>query len=104
MSILESIRATDQMLLVVDARSRRKGMKDVTEFQERIAKNDPSGGTEFLEMAETLWIEHRDVLQTFYRRYFHHLSREQQRAVAYTTAVSFLDRPANSSSSAAEVF
>ena len=103
MSVLESIRATDQMLLVVDAQSRRKGMKDVTEFQERIAKDDPTGGTEFLEMAETLWIEHREVLQAFYRRYFHHLSRDQQRAVAYITAVSFLDRPANSNSGAAEV-
>jgi hypothetical protein len=62
-------------------------MKDVTEFQERIAKNDPSGGTEFLEMAETLWIEHRDVLQTFYRRYFHHLSRDQQSSGIYNCSI-----------------
>jgi hypothetical protein len=51
-----------------------------------------------LEMAETMWVEHRDVLQTFYRHYFHHLSKERRWRVAYTTAVSFLDRPAHARS------
>jgi len=50
----------------------------------------------FLEMAEALWIEHRNVLTAFYRYYFHRLPRERQWRVAYTTAGSFLDRSANS--------
>jgi len=97
MSILERIRATDRMLEVVDELSRHMGMKDGTEFQKRIAADDQAGAIAFLEMAEMLWIEHRDVLQVFYRRYFHHLSRDQQWRVACTTAGSFLDRSARPS-------
>jgi hypothetical protein len=94
MSILERIRATDQMLQIVDELSRQAGMKDVSEFQQRIARADQTADVAFLEMAEMLWIEHRDVVQAFYRHYFHHLSREGQWRVAYTTAGSFLDRSA----------
>jgi len=70
MSILERIRATDRMLEVVDELSRHMGMKDGTEFQKRIAADDQAGGIAFLEMAEMLWIEHRDVLQVFYTTLF----------------------------------
>ena len=98
MSILEMIRQTDRMLEVVDDLSRHMGMSDATEFQKLIGSDDPAADVAFLEMAETLWVEHRDVLQVFYRHYFHHLSKERRWRVAYTTAVSFLDRPAHARS------
>jgi hypothetical protein len=95
MSILEKIRHTDRMLEIVDELSRHMGMTNASEFQKRIASDDPSADVAFLEMAETLWVEHREVLQAFYRYYFHHLSKERKWSVAYTTAVSFLDRPSH---------
>src|SRR2546430_17513298 len=78
MSILERIRATDRMLEIVDELARQAGMNGATEFQECLGRNDPTAEIAFLEMAETLWIDHRDVLQAFYRHYFHRLSRERQ--------------------------
>jgi hypothetical protein len=98
MSILEMIRQTDRMLEVVDDLSRHMGISDAAEFQKRIGSDDPAADVAFLEMAEALWVEHRDVLQAFYRHYFHHLSKELRWRVAYTTAVSFLDRPAHARS------
>src|SRR5437868_15096244 len=95
MSILERIRATDRMLEIVDELARQAGMNGATEFQECLGGNDPTAEIACLEMAETLWIDHRDVLQAFYRHYFHRLSRERQWRVAYTTAGSFLDRSAD---------
>jgi hypothetical protein len=96
MSILERIRDTDRMLDFVDELARQMGTADGMEFQKRIAKDEPAAEVAFLEMAELLWEEHRDILQAFYRHYFHHLSKERQWRVSYTTAVSFLDRPAHS--------
>jgi hypothetical protein len=87
MSILERIRDTDRMLQIVDELSRHTGMADATEFQNRVARDEAAAEVAFLEMAEALWNEHRDVLQAFYRHYFHHLSKERQCRVAYTTAV-----------------
>jgi hypothetical protein len=95
MSILDRIHDTDRMLQIVDEFARQLGMADATEFQSRIAHNGTAADVAFLEMAEALWVNHRDVLQAFHRYYFHHLSKERQWRVAYTTAVSFLDRPAH---------
>jgi hypothetical protein len=92
MSLLERLHATDRMLQVVDELAREAGMTGVNEFQTRIARSDQGGDVAFLELAEMLWPEHRDLVETFYRYYFHRLSREGQWRVAYTTAGSFLDR------------
>ena len=95
MSILERIRDTDRMLQIVDALFRHTGIGGATEFQKQIARDEAAAEVTFLEMAEALWNEHRHVLQAFYRHYFPHLSKERQWRVAYTTSVSFLDRPAH---------
>ena len=96
MSILERIRDTDVMLDVVDELSRHMGMKGAMDFDKRITIDDESADIAFLEMAETLWIERRNVLQAFYRYYFPHLPKERQWRVTYMTAASFLDRSASS--------
>ena len=103
MTILEWIRATDRMMEVVDELSRQMGMKDITEFQSRIAVDDETADIAFLEMAEMMWLEHKGLLQAFYRRYFHSLSRERQWRVAYTTAGSFLDRSAGTGKAASDI-
>jgi aminoglycoside phosphotransferase family enzyme len=92
MSILERIRATDTMLEVVGELAKQVGLRDISEFQIRIASNDQSADIAFLDMADALWAERRDVLQAFFRHYFHQLSRERQWRVAHTMAGSFLDR------------
>jgi predicted glycoside hydrolase/deacetylase ChbG (UPF0249 family) len=104
MSILEMIRDTERMLDIVNELSRHMGMADGMEFQKRIARDEAAAEVAFLEMAEALWNEHRDVLQAFYRHYFHHLCKERQWRVAYTTAVSFLDRPAHVQAASAYAF
>jgi hypothetical protein len=92
MSILERIRATDRMQNVVEELAQHAGMKDAMEFQNRIAVDDQGADIAFLEMAEDLWVENRDLLRDFFRHYFHRLSREHQWQVAYTLSGSFLDR------------
>ena len=80
------------MLEAIGELAQQAGLRDMSEFQIQIARNDQSADIAFLDMAEALWAARRDVLQAFFRHYFHQLSRERQWRVAYTMAGSFLDR------------
>ena len=82
------------MMEVVEKLSWQMGMSGALEFQSRIARADQTTDIVFLEMAEMLWVENRDVLLAFFHRYFQLLPKARQWQVAYAMAGSFLDRPA----------